>query len=123
MVELQRRRSLAADRADEHERRGSKVVGEGEKLDLGHLRRHLGYFVRRLQVVIFKDFIRTLARMELRPAQYSVLLIIEANPGSSQSAIGRTLSIERARLARLLHELEGRKWIERRSRNGDGRSH
>ena len=93
-----------------------------ERLGLGHLNQHLGYFVRRLQVVIFKDFIRELASMKLRPAQYSVLLVIEANPGSSQAAFGRTLGIERARLARLLHDLEGREWIERRPA-GDGRSH
>src|SRR6185436_9462511 len=93
-----------------------------ERLGLGHLNQHLGYFVRRLQVVIFKDFIRELALMKLRPAQYSVLLVIEANPGSSQAAIGRTLGIERARLARLLHDLEGREWIERRPAS-DGRTH
>ena len=29
--------------------------------------------------------------MKVRPAQYSVLLIIEANPGHSQAAIGQTL--------------------------------
>jgi DNA-binding MarR family transcriptional regulator len=96
---------------------------EAERLELGHLDEHLGYFVRRLQVMIFKDFIRTLAPVRLRPAQYSVLLLIEANPGSSQAAIGRALGIERARLARLLHDLEARKWIERRAANGDGRSH
>ena len=97
------------------------LVEEG--LGLGHLNQHLGYFVRRLQLVIFKDFIRELASMKLRPAQYSVLLLIEANSGSSQAAIGRTLGIERARLARLLHDLEGREWIERRSASSDGRSH
>ena len=94
-----------------------------ERLDLGHLKQHLGYFVRRLQITIFKDFIRELAPMRLRPAQYSVLLLIEANPGSSQAAIGRALGIERARLARLLHDLEERLWVERRSDSSDGRSH
>jgi len=93
-----------------------------ERLGLGHLDQHLGYFVRRLQLIIFKDFIRELAAVKLRPAQYSVLLLIEANPGSSQAAIGRTLGIERARLARLLHDLEGREWIERRPAS-DGRTH
>jgi DNA-binding MarR family transcriptional regulator len=98
--------------------------GDGEeKLSLGHLNQHLGYFVRRLQVMIFKDFIQALASMQLRPAQYSVMLLIEANPGSSQAAIGRALGIERARLARLLHDLEARKWIERRAANGNARSH
>jgi DNA-binding MarR family transcriptional regulator len=92
-----------------------------EMLQLGALTGHLGYFLRRLQIAVFKDFIRTLAPMNLRPAQYSVLVVIAANPGRSQAAIGQALNIERARLARLLHELERRRWIERRA--SDGRSH
>ena len=59
------------------------------RLDIGALDGHLGYFVRRLQVWVFQDFIRTLAPMDVRPAQYSVLLLIEANPGRSQAAIGQ----------------------------------
>jgi DNA-binding MarR family transcriptional regulator len=96
---------------------------QADKLKLGTLNGHLGYFLRRLQVAVFKNFIRTLAPMDVRPAQYSVLLLIEANPGRSQAAIGQALDIERARLARLLHVLEGRRWIERRASTGDGRSH
>jgi DNA-binding MarR family transcriptional regulator len=92
-----------------------------EMLELGPLNGHLGYFLRRLQIAVFKDFIRTLAPMKLRPAQYSVLVVVEANPGRSQAAIGQALNIERARLARLLHDLERRQWIERRA--SDGRSH
>jgi DNA-binding MarR family transcriptional regulator len=96
---------------------------QADKLSLGALNGHLGYFLRRLQVAVFKDFIRTLAPMKVRPAQYSVLLLMEANPGRSQAAIGQALAIERARLARLLHVLERRRWIERRASTGDGRSH
>jgi DNA-binding MarR family transcriptional regulator len=72
---------------------------------------------------VFQDFIQTLRPMKVRPAQYSVLLVIEANPGRSQAAIAQTLSIERARLARLLHVLERRKWIARRASASDARSH
>jgi DNA-binding MarR family transcriptional regulator len=93
------------------------------KLSLGQLDHHLGYVLRRLQIWVFQDFIQTLRTMKVRPAQYSVLLIIEANPGRSQAAIGHTLGIERARLARLLHELERRKWISRRASGSDARSH
>jgi DNA-binding MarR family transcriptional regulator len=93
------------------------------ELGLGALNGHLGYFLRRLQVAVFKNFIRTLAPMDVRPAQYSVLLLMEANPGRSQAAIGQALDIERARLARMLHVLEARRWIERRASAGDGRSH
>jgi len=93
-----------------------------DELALGQLDKHLGYFVRRLQIWIFQDFIRTLAPMQVRPAQYSVLLLIEANPGRTQAAIAQTLGIERARLARMLHELERRGWISRAD-GRDARSH
>jgi DNA-binding MarR family transcriptional regulator len=94
-----------------------------QKLDFAELNGHIGYFLRRLQVAVFSSFIRTLAPLDVRPAQYSVLVLIDANPGRSQSAIGQALNIERARLARMLHELEGRKWIERRAAPDDRRSH
>jgi DNA-binding MarR family transcriptional regulator len=92
-------------------------------LHLAQLDDRVGYFLRRLQITIFNDFIRTLAPLDVRPAQYSVLVLIAANPGRSQAAIGNTLNIERARLARMLHELERRRWIERRLSAADGRSH
>jgi DNA-binding MarR family transcriptional regulator len=94
-----------------------------EKLDLGQLNNHLGYLLRRLQVRVFQDFITALKGLKLRPAQYSVLLVIEANPGRSQAAIGNSLGIERARLARLLNVLARRKWIRRLASGRDARSH
>jgi DNA-binding MarR family transcriptional regulator len=102
------------------QRRGSPA--RGEKLPLGQLNRHLGYFLRRLQLWVFQDFIRTLAPLKMRPAQYSVMVIVEANPGKSQASVGQTLGIERARLARMLHELERRKWIARQN-GSDARSY
>jgi DNA-binding MarR family transcriptional regulator len=93
------------------------------RLEFAELNDHIGYFLRRLQVAVFGNFIRTLAPMDVRPAQYSILVLIAANPGRSQSAIGQALNIERARLARMLHEFERRKWIERRPAPDDRRSH
>ncbi len=117
---------LKRQRAADHrpaERESAVAFDQTDRLRLGTLDGHLGYFLRRLQIAVFKDFIRTLAPMDVRPAQYSVMLLIEANPGRSQATIGQALDIERARLARLLHVLEGRGWIERRAANGDGRWH
>jgi DNA-binding MarR family transcriptional regulator len=114
-----RRKSPASGRAAPAKRRPSAAP----ELDLAQLNDRVGYFLRRLQVAIFKDFIQTLAPVDVRPAQYSVLVLIAANPGRSQAAIGKALHIERARLARMLHELERRQWIERRLTSGDGRSH
>ena len=124
-VRLKRRRTRPNRAVEGDSSAGPEPVAldQAERLKLGALEGHLGYFLRRLQVSVFKDFMRTLAPMGVRPAQYSVLLLVEANPGRSQAAIGQALDIERARLARLLHVLEGRGWIERRAANGDGRSH
>ena len=121
---MKRRRPSASVAKASGRSAAAPVVAEKlNKLNLGQLDHHLGYFLRRLQIWVFQDFIQMLGTMKLRPAQYSVLLIIEANPGRSQAAIGQTLGIERARLTRLLHELERRKWTSRRASGSDARSH
>ena len=97
--------------------------GPRPAIALDALNDHLGYFVRRLQVWVFQDFIRTLSSIDISPAQFSVLVVIGANPGLSQSEIAGTLGIERARLVRLLHGLERRTLTERQPCSADGRRH
>jgi DNA-binding MarR family transcriptional regulator len=92
-------------------------------IDLGALNERLGYFARRVQVWIFQDFIRRLAEIDISPAQYSVLVVIDANTGLSQSELAETLGIERARLVRLLHRLESRDLTQRLPSSADGRRH
>jgi DNA-binding MarR family transcriptional regulator len=94
-----------------------------QSLDIGVLNDHLGYFIRRLQVWVFQDFIRTLASIDIRPAQYSVLVVIAGNPGLSQSDLAASLGIERARLVRLLDKLEKRGLTQRLASRTDRRSH
>lgn len=93
------------------------------EVDLGVLNERLGYFIRRLQVWVFQDFIRRLSRLDLSPAQFSVIVVVGANPGLSQAQLAGTLGIERARLVRLLHRLEQRGLTERRPSAADGRRH
>jgi DNA-binding MarR family transcriptional regulator len=92
-------------------------------IDLGVLEQHLGYLIRRFQVWVFQDFIRTLESIDIRPAQYSVLVVIGANPGLSQSDLADTLGVERARLVRLLDLLEKRGLMRRLPSPRDRRSH
>lgn len=93
------------------------------QVSVGVLNEHLGYFLRRAQVWIFNDFIRTLSETGIRPAQYSVLVVIGENPGLSQSDLSRTLGIERARLVHMLDLLEKRGFTERKPAPNDRRSH
>ena len=55
------------------------------KLDLGPLPHLLGYALRRAQIAVFADFIAAFEPLGLRPAQFSVLLLIDINPGCKQS--------------------------------------
>jgi len=95
----------------------------GPLIELGVLDERLGYFVRRLQVWVFQDFIRRLSSLDISPAQFSVLVVISANRGLSQAELAATLNIERARLVRLLHLLERRGLTQRLPSPGDGRRH
>ncbi|HJU31944.1 MAG TPA: MarR family transcriptional regulator [Hyphomicrobiaceae bacterium] len=115
---------------DAQERSAEEPLSERDRtrtkrqaLGLGVLESHLGYSVRRLQVWIFQDFARTMAGFDIRPAQFSVLVVIEANSGLSQADLAERLGIERARLVRLLDGLEKRGLIRRRASPHDRRSH
>src|SRR6478736_79283 len=106
-------------------RRGAprRQTDSRRSLDIGVLNEHLGYFIRRLQVWVFQDFIRTLAPVDIRPAQYSVLVVIAANPGLSQSDLADRLGIEGARVVRVLDKLEKRGLTQRLASPTDRRSH
>lgn len=95
----------------------------GKRPDIDALKGHLGYFLRRAQVAIFQDFIETLSSIDIRPAQYSVLTVIGANPGLAQADVAELLGIERARLVRLLDRLEKRGLTQRLASPIDRRSH
>jgi DNA-binding MarR family transcriptional regulator len=103
--------------------RPAAVANGRADIALGVLEGHLGYLVRRMQVWVFQDFIRTLAPIDIRPAQYSVLVVIGANPGLSQSDLADTLGIERARLVRVLDHLQKRGLTQRLPSPRDRRSH
>ena len=90
--------------------------------DVGGLKRSLGFSLRRAQLSAYKDYGRFMDALNLRPAQFSVLLLIRENPGFSQSKIGQILGIQRANFVSLLDELEKRGWVERRSSQKDRRS-
>src|SRR6478736_1864733 len=111
----------AKSRADARPPRGRKRAANGDprsnagddEIVLDALAGHAGYAVRRFQIWIFQDFIRTLSAVDIRPTQYSVMTVIGANPGLSQMAVAKRLGIERARLVHLLDSLEHRDLVKR----------
>jgi DNA-binding MarR family transcriptional regulator len=93
------------------------------ELDLGELTGVVGYALRRAQLAVFEDFIARFAELDLKPAQYSVLLVIGRNPGRKQSEIAAALGIQRPNFVAMLDELERRGLAERVRSTTDRRSH
>lgn len=92
-------------------------------VDLDHLPSLIGYTLRRAQLAVFHDFNRSFAEVDIRPAQYGVLVLIERNPGLKQSALGAALGIKRSNLVVLIDGLEQRGLARRTTAAGDRRSH
>jgi DNA-binding MarR family transcriptional regulator len=90
---------------------------------IGDLSEFLGYSLKRAQLRIFDDFIRCVAALQLTPAQFSVLMLVDANPGRNQTEIASTLGILRPNFVAMLDELESRELCLRVRSDSDRRSH
>ena len=77
-------------------------------VDLAPLKGYVGYAVRRAQMAIFGDFVESLREVDLRPAQFGVLVVIGDNPGMRQSDVSGGLGIQKANFVPLISELEAR---------------
>jgi DNA-binding MarR family transcriptional regulator len=72
-----------------------------------------GYALRRAANATAAELAGRLAEVWLRQSDVSVLMLIEANPGVTASAVGRQLDIQRANMVPLLNRLEKVGLIER----------
>jgi DNA-binding MarR family transcriptional regulator len=79
-----------------------------------------GYVLRRASSKLAAELGARLAPLGLRSADVSVLLLIDANPGVTQSELGRVLDIQRANMNPLVTKLSARGLVERQK--VDGRS-
>ena len=83
-----------------------------ETLRPGPLPGLLGYRLRLAQQAVFRDFGATVS--ELPPGRVGILLLIEANPGVTQSRLAQAVGLDRSTLVGVLHALQARDLLERR---------
>jgi DNA-binding MarR family transcriptional regulator len=96
---------------------------EASELVMGELAELLGYALKRAQLRVFEDFLQSVAPVQLTPAQFSVLLLLDANPGRNQTELASTLGILRPNFVAMLDALEGRGLVLRTRSPNDRRSH
>ena len=101
----------------------SEGAAEPAALQLGELSELLGYVLKRAQLKVFEDFLRCVESLQLTPAQFSVLMLLEKNPGRNQTEIANTLGILRPNFVAMLDGLESRDLCARIRSTNDRRSH
>lgn len=91
-------------------------------IDYADLDNHFGYALKRAQVASFEAFSRATAGANITPPRFTALVILDRNPGITQTALGEVLGTARSGAMMLADWLEGRGLAERRHRPEDGRS-
>jgi DNA-binding MarR family transcriptional regulator len=66
---------------------------------------HIGYMLRRAQLSVFQDFCQSTEVFGLRPAEYSVLVVLEESPGTRMNHLAKLLGIKPANCAILINKL------------------
>ncbi|OGA16349.1 MAG: hypothetical protein A3I63_00810 [Betaproteobacteria bacterium RIFCSPLOWO2_02_FULL_66_14] len=90
-----------------------------ERLRPGALPDLIGYRLRLAQQAVFRDFASSVPGIS--PGRVGMLLLIEANPGVTQSTLAQAVQRDRSTMVGVLDQLEAKGWIERR-RGADRRT-
>jgi DNA-binding MarR family transcriptional regulator len=73
----------------------------------------VGFHLRRAQTFILDDLGRRMGTLELKPREYTVLSVIQANPGINAERIAEALPMKPSNLSVLLASLKKREVIRR----------
>lgn len=80
-----------------------------------------GFLIRRLHQIHIALFMDECAAFNVTPVQYSVMTLVDQQPGLDQSQIGHAAGIDRATLGTVIARLEGRGLVRRRTTPADKR--
>src|SRR5690242_2192559 len=94
---------------------GAAVEARSAHINTTTLDRSLGYSLRRAQMSTFAEFTRFMSSFDVRPSQFSVLILVRDNPGLRQASVSKALDIQKTNLVPLLDGLQKRGLLERRT--------
>jgi DNA-binding MarR family transcriptional regulator len=93
-----------------------------ERVDTSYLESLMGYNARRAALSIIELFMERMSVYDLRPVNFSVLLLITHNPGITSRQLCTALGVLPPNLVGMINALEKRELIERRPHPSDGRA-
>jgi DNA-binding MarR family transcriptional regulator len=83
---------------------------------------HIGFLLRCAQLFVFQHFQRDVEGLDLTPAAYSVLVILDRQPGIRQNKLTDLLAIRPANCVTLVNGLEKRNLVLREKVKVSGRA-
>ena len=93
-----------------------------DTIDSHFLETLFGYNARRAALVIIERFLREMAPFDLRPVDFSVLSLVQHNPGITSRQLCTALGLLPPNLVGMLNKLEKRELIERLPHPSDRRA-
>jgi DNA-binding MarR family transcriptional regulator len=84
------------------------------ELDHGILPTLLGYQLRLAQIAVFNDFAASAREFDVSPGRFGMLVLIDVNPGVTQTRLAEAVGLDRSTLVAVLDQLEERGLLERR---------
>ena len=96
---------------------------QNRQTNMGLLPDLLGYHLRCAQVAVAQHFATSFGQHDVSQPQFGTLLLIEANPGISQSSVAEALRFDRSTLVQIIDRLESRDLVVREVSEHDRRSH
>jgi DNA-binding MarR family transcriptional regulator len=93
----------------------------GAHVSLGCLPKLLGYNLRRAHQTSWRAYVSTIGEQNIRPGLFSLLVLVQCNPGIAQIELGTHLGVDKASMVALLDRLEGAELIARKRCRHDRR--
>jgi|SRR5688572_24929134 len=94
---------------------------EGQELLFEELDGLLGYRLRRAQGAMHRDYMASVAGLELTQKQTATLWLISSNPGAAQVSVAAALGMDRATMMSVVDRMEDRGLVIRKRSTVDRR--
>ncbi len=101
----------------------ARAGNRNASIDMGLLPGLIGFNLRFAQVSVFQHFTAKLGTYGISAPQFGTLLLIDSNPGVSQSSVAEALRFDRSTLVQIIDRLENRGLVVRAVSTRDRRSH
>ncbi len=94
-----------------------------DSIHYGPLENWVGFHLRMAQTASFQAFARLTHDVKIRPGRFATLMLIDKNPGISQTALSQANGRDKSTLTPVLNDLVRRRLIRRERAPGDRRAY